>query len=341
MTGIRFFKGQPNQYIMKYRKGERVTEGRGLSFYYITSRTSIVVVPLESREQSFIFKELSSDFQEISIQGQVTWQISDPGKTAELLNLSVDSKGYISDDLLKLPERLVNIIQDKVRNEISGKIMEEVIASGKNLSDALLSAMKEDGEARRMGLQVLGVRITSLKPNPETARALEAGIREKILQEADEAIYRRRNSAVEQERLIQENELNTRIAVEEKELEIQARQIRSKEEKLKADSQMKQKMKENEITLEEMNQKVVDMKSTNIRKEGEAEAYRISAFMKAYNDIDPSILETVKYSGMNPVQILADGFRELAKNNGSIGQLNVTPELMQALGSLGAGKQGA
>lgn len=338
MIGIRFFKGQPNQYVIKYTGGAKVLEGKGLSFYYRSDMSSVVVVPLESREQSFIFKELSGDFQEVSIQGQVTYQISEPGKTADLLNLAVNERGYISDDLLKLPERLVNIIQDKVRNEIGGENLRDIISRGKRLSETLLTTMQQDAETASMGLQVLGLRITSLKPNPDTARALEAGIREKILQEADEAIYRRRNAAVEQERLIQENELNTRIAVEEKEREIQARQITSAREKQQAESAMEQARKENEIALEQKNRKIVDMRSANARTEGDADAYRITAFMKAYNEIDPSVLEVVKYSGMNPVQILADGFRELAKNKGSIGQLNVTPELMQALNGIGIGK---
>lgn len=341
MFGIRFYKGLPHQYIIKYRKGRKVTAGRGLSFYYHKSFTSVVVVPMESREQPFIFRELSSDFQEISIQGQVTYQIREPEKTADLLNLTVDERGYISDDLTKLPERLVNIIQDKVRNEINVLNLDDAISSGRHLSELLLEGMQKDEETLGMGLQVLGLRITSLQPNPETARALEAGIREKILQDADEAIYRRRNSAVEQERIIQENELNTRIAVEEKEREIQAKQIKSAEEKLVAEAKMDQKRKTNEISLEEMNQKIVGMKTDNIRKEGDAEAYRIAAFMKAYNEVNPALLETIKYSGMNPVQIMADGFRELARNNGSIGQLNVTPEILQALNAIGGNTAGS
>ena len=50
--------------------------------------------------------------------------------------------------------------------------------------------------------------------------ALEAETREKILKESDDAIYLRRNSSVEQERKIKENELNTEIAVENKKKQI-------------------------------------------------------------------------------------------------------------------------
>ena len=59
---------------------------------------------------------------------------------------------------------------------------------------------------------VTNINILSILPNKETARALEAETRENILREADDAVYKRRNAAVEQERKIKENELNTQIA---------------------------------------------------------------------------------------------------------------------------------
>src|ERR1019366_3725274 len=54
----------------------------------------------------------------------------------------------------------------------------------------------------------------TVKPAPETSRALEAEAREALQRRADEAIYARRNAAVTEERLIKESELNTEIAVE-------------------------------------------------------------------------------------------------------------------------------
>jgi len=49
--------------------------------------------------------------------------------------------------------------------------------------------------------------------------------REELLRRADEAIYSRRNAAVEQERAIKENELNTEIAVENKKRQIKEAQM--------------------------------------------------------------------------------------------------------------------
>jgi protein-L-isoaspartate O-methyltransferase len=57
-----------------------------------------------------------------------------------------------------------------------------------------------------LGIEILGANILAISATPEMARALETETREKFLQqEADQAIYERRNFAVEQERKIKEN----------------------------------------------------------------------------------------------------------------------------------------
>ena len=67
-----------------------------------------------------------------------------------------------------------------------------------------------------LGIEVMNVVIASITPSTETARALEAEAREVILQEADQAIYARRKSAVEQERVIKEAELQTQLSIQQK-----------------------------------------------------------------------------------------------------------------------------
>jgi hypothetical protein len=55
MFGIRFIKAQPTTYLMKYRGGTVVREGAGLSTMYYAPVTSLVAVPIGSRDASFIF----------------------------------------------------------------------------------------------------------------------------------------------------------------------------------------------------------------------------------------------------------------------------------------------
>ncbi len=328
---IRYYKALPGHYVMKYRNGKLLRKGKGLSFFYFKPLTAIVEIPLESRELPFIFSELTEDFQELTIQGQIAWQITDPEKIAEQLDFTVNEQGYINDDFVNLPERILNIAQEQLRAGICVMKLRAALKEGYRLADETLEKLKDNGEIGRLGLTLLALRITAIKANPETARALEAGEREKILQQADEATYRRRNAAIEQERTIQENELNTEIALKEKEREVQNQAILAKEEAMRAEAKMERERRENEILLEQKNQELVQMRSDNTKKTGEADAFSVKELMKAYNTIDPALMEAVKYTGMNPVQLLADGFRELAKNNGKIGQLNITPDIVQAL----------
>ena len=76
-----------------------------------------------------------------------------------------------------------------------------------------------------LGVEVLALSIISIKAAPEMAKALQADAREQLLQKADEAIFVRRNAALDLERKIKENELNTEIAVEQKKREIRETQM--------------------------------------------------------------------------------------------------------------------
>jgi hypothetical protein len=82
---------------------------------------------------------------------------------------------------------------------------------------------------------------------------LEAKTREALHQDADKAIYDRRNFAVEQERKIKESELNTEIAVEEKQKQIVEKKMETDLAQHDNDSRLKELEMESLLQLEEMN----------------------------------------------------------------------------------------
>ena len=89
----------------------------------------------------------------------------------------------------------------------------------------MLASLQNSPAVQMLGVEVLGLSILSIKPTPEMAKALQAEAREELLRQADEAIYARRNAAVEMERTIKENELKTEIAVEEKKRQVRETQM--------------------------------------------------------------------------------------------------------------------
>src|SRR6185436_5594993 len=93
------------------------------------------------------------------------------------------------------------------------------------IADGIMAGLRSRAEIVALGLDILGVSIRGIKPTPDTAKALEAEAREAILKNADEAIFARRNFAVEKERAIRESELDTEIAVELKNRSIRETQM--------------------------------------------------------------------------------------------------------------------
>ena len=93
MLGIKYIKFDAMTYVVHYKNGKIVSEGRGLSFFYFGPSSSIVAIPMGSNDVQFIFNELTGDFQTISIQGSITYKIENPKQLAEYLDFTVDEKG--------------------------------------------------------------------------------------------------------------------------------------------------------------------------------------------------------------------------------------------------------
>jgi hypothetical protein len=333
MFGFKFIKVQPTEYVLLYRNGRLVKEGAGLAFFYFAPTSSLVSIPFASAEAPFIFKEVTADFQEVTVQGQVTYSVSNPKQLSQLMNFTLAANGreYASDDPQKLPQRLVNQAQVLTRASLQSMALRRALTSSGELEQALRQGMKQSEETASLGIQVLGLSILAIRPTPETARALEAEARERILREADEAIYARRNAAVEQERSIKENELNTEIAVENKKRQIRETQMEAEKSVQRKKRELGEAEMAAKIALEEQNRAWVALAAENAKQEADAKAYGMAAMMKSLNDADPAILRALASAGMSPGQLIAMAFKDLAENADKIGHLNVTPDLLSEL----------
>ena len=313
MLGIRYLKVAPTTHVLEYRRGRLVRDGAGLSFFYFEPFSEIALIPLASTDSPFVFNEVTSDFQEIAVQGQLTYRTSDPKKLASVLDFSVQGKNrYRSDDPNKLSERLTNATQILARSYIQKRTLREVLGEADGLVQLVQSQLGQAPVVAQLGIEILEFHIIGLKANPEMSKALQAQARENLLREADEAIFARRNSAVDMERTIRENELNTEILVENKKREV-------RETQLSAD-----------ISIEEKRSSLVDSKVANDRKEAEAKAFTLKSTLEPLKQVDWRILMAISGGG-DAGQNIAVAFRELAENAAKIGELNISPELLASL----------
>jgi regulator of protease activity HflC (stomatin/prohibitin superfamily) len=333
MFGFKFIKFQPTDYVLQYKNGELVRSGAGLAFFYFTLNSSLVRIPVSSVDVPFIFAEVTADFQEITIQGQITYRISEPNKLSQLMNftLTADGKNYSSDDPQKLSQRLINNTQVLTRTLLKTMPLRDVLINSDALVKSLNSQLPEIKAIHSLGIEILDVSITAIKPTPEMNRALEAEAREQILLLADEAVYSRRNAAVEQERIIKENELNTDIAVALKKRQIEETQMETQKAVQQKQRELKEAQMATQIVLEQQNAELVLLASKNARLQADDKAYSAAAIMKAFATSDPKIIQALASSGMNANQLIAQAFRELAEGAEKIGQLNISPDLLNEL----------
>jgi hypothetical protein len=333
MFGIRFIKADPGNCLIQFRNGRIRRQGKGLSFYYFAPTTSLVSVPTVSTEAPFIFEEVTGDFQKVTVQGQVTYRISEPLKVSRLLNFTLDATGkrYVSDDPQKLSQRVINLTNVLTRAGLEKLSLREALRASETMERQVAAGLRVAAEIDALGLEILGLSILAIKPTPETSRALEAETRELLLREADEAIYARRNSAVEYERSIRENELNTEIAVENKKRQIREAQMDAERAVQEKQHQLREAEMTSRIALEEQNRELVALTVENSRQEAEAKAFSIGAVMKSLAGVDARVLQALTSAGMSPHQLVAAAFQELAEKADRIGQLNISPELLREL----------
>ena len=295
MLDIGYFKGLPTEYIIKFSGGKVKSEGLGRAFFYFKHRTQIVAVPTSSVDVNFVFNEVTSNFQSVTIQGQFTYRIKEPKRTAELLNLTIDPKtrAALSDDLDKLAQRITNIIQMETRNGLRTRSLEGVLDEYEQIAAEVEQKVRDAGLLQPLGVELMSVFVTSARPTPEVARALEARYREELLRKADEATSARRAAAVEDERKIQENELNTQVA------------------------------------LEQQRRALIDLQGKNSFQEAENRGQaleRESGFQARAREAQLAV-----YKSFNPRALLALALNEMGQNAGKVGNLTITSEILASL----------
>ena len=303
MFGIGYFKAQPTEFVRKVAGGRVKREGRALSFYYLKRRTSIVVVPVSSADAAFVFNEQTGNYQAVAIQGQLTYRIVEPRLTVEMLNYVIDPRrrAHVSQDPERLKQRIVVAVQMETRRRVEAMSLEEVLGNAASISAEVQEEVRSHGLLAPLGVELLSLNFTSVSPNPEVGKALEAEYRETLLRRADEAIYARRAAAVEEEGKIKSNEL------------------------------------EGEISLARERDRLIDLEAANDRKKSQAWGERRE--LEAGFAARANALELAPYLEFDSRKVLALAMRDIGNSAGKVGNLNITSEVLADL--LRTGTNGA
>jgi hypothetical protein len=331
MFGIQYASFDAATHVLHYQKGRIVREGRGLSFFYFAPTSSIVAIPVSSNDLPFIFSETTLDYQTVNIQGQITFKVGAPEKLADILDFTIDSDGrYKKNDMEKLNQRIINEAHTSISAFIHSIGLKEAIRSAKAAETRISESLMRSEAIKMLGIDILAASILAINATPEMTRALETETRERLQQEADQAIYERRNFAVEQERKIKESELNTEIAVEEKKKQKAEKQAELKVQEAENERKLREMLVQADISVENQRKQFLEQKTANDKAEADARGYMLETTLKPYRDMDWRTLMALS-GPADPGVNIALAFRQLAENADKIGNLNISPDLLESL----------
>jgi regulator of protease activity HflC (stomatin/prohibitin superfamily) len=332
MLGINFFKASPSTYVLLFKNGKAIKQGTGQSFFYYSPRASIVAVPVNSKELPFFFQLNTKDFQEVSVQGQVTFQIVNIPAAISSVNFSVNAKGdYLSDDPDSISERVVRAIQVAVKSQVEAMGLRQLLVQSSAITDKLTVALTDNSALKAIGIDIKDIAITHITPSSETSKALEAEIREGLLKEADNAIYARRLASIEQEKSVKESELETEKALQKKHQDLERERLQAKREQMQQRFQLEQERIAAKIEDEIKSKELVVLQAENEHLLADAKAYAIEKEMAAYATLDDERLRILMMAKLGPEQLIAQSFENLTKGSNKIGTLNISPDLLQSL----------
>ena len=331
MLGFKHIKFDSMTYVIHHKKGKVKREGRCLSFFYFAPNSSIVAIPVSSNSLPFVFNESTSDYQTITIQGEINYKIAQPRVLADQLDFTIRDNGqYKKNDIEKLGQRIINQAQTATSAFIHNTPLKDSIRSAKSIETEIINGLKNAESISMLGVEIIGTQVLAVTATPEMARALETDTREKIQQEADQAIYERRNFAVEQERKIKESELNTEIAVEEKHKQIAEKKMETDVLNAENERQLREMNIAADIAIEHQREALLKQKSDNDRQEAITQGFVVNESIKPYKELDWKMITALNNQN-DPRFNVSLAFRELAEHADKIGNLNISPDLLESL----------
>jgi regulator of protease activity HflC (stomatin/prohibitin superfamily) len=314
----RHLRGTATTHIQHVRNGQLRHAGTGLSFWFRPLSAVLSEVPVADRELPLLFHARTADFQDLAVQATVTFRIADPEAAAARVDFSLDpdTGAWRATPLDQLGGLLTETVQQHSLALVAGMSLTDALVSGvETLRNVVGADITGDARLAQTGIEVVSLRVVAIRPEPEVEKALRTPARELVQQEADRATYERRAVAVERERAISENELQSQIELARREEQLVVQRgtnaRREAEEEAAAGQIGAQATAQQTVTLAES-------EAAAIRVRGDAEVSVETARLGARRDLPESVLWT-------------EALRELSGQLPDIDNLVLTPDLLAPL----------
>jgi regulator of protease activity HflC (stomatin/prohibitin superfamily) len=312
---LRHLRGTATTHIQHVRATKTRHSGSGQSFWFRPLSAVLSEVPIDDRELPLLFHARTIDFQDVSVQATLTYRLVAPTTAATRIDFSIDpdTGRWRAMPLEQVASLLTETAQQHaldllVRTTLTTALTDGVTA----VRDAIEAGLAGDTRLAETGIALIGVRVVAIRPEPEVERALQTPTREQVQQQADRAIYERRAVAVERERAIGENELQSQIELAKREEQLVAQRganARREADEAAAAAQI------NVAAEAARTERMAEAHAAATRLQGAARAAAEAAKLEAYRDVSSTIL-------------MALAAQELATNLPQINSLVLTPDLI-------------
>lgn len=315
---VRHLRGTATTHIECLANGRRREAGVGAAFWFRPMTAAISEIPIDDREQEALVRVRTSDLQEVTAPATITYRFAAPAQAAARVDFSIDlGNGTWLENPLETVGAMINgAATTAVTATLTGLSLREVLTlDASYLEIHTLAGLRGDERLVAIGVEVIGIRFSLLRPEPEVERALQMPAREQVQQEADRATFERRALAVEREAAIGENELANQIELARRQEQLIAQKgansKREAEDAAQADEVRVHAEAGRSATL-------AKAKAEATRVLGAAEAEAEAAKLAAYQEADRDVL-------------IGLALRELAANLPQIDQLVLTPDLLTGM----------
>lgn len=313
MATIRYFgfmahlRSDASSHVIHYNAGKIVKSGRGLSFWFLPQSASLAELPVDDREMSLFVKGRSKDFQDMAVQGNISWHIANADQTAERIDFTIALTNgiLITDSIDKIESRIVGLVNQAAVQYFAEAEVRGLLDAGLDpIRDRIEKALINAQALTDIGIEIVAVRLSKISPSAELERALQTPTFESLQQKADEAVFERRALAVDKERAIAENELANKTELAKRETQL----ISQEAENTRARA----------ISVAEAGQ-----------IEADAEAHRITTIQGAQSKSESDRIAI--YRDLPSHVLMGLAALEFAGKMKGVNNLNVTPDLLSAL----------
>ena len=106
--------------------------------------------------------------------------------------------------------------------------------------------------------------------------------------------------------------------------------MESEIQKADNDRKLREMRVQADISVENQRKLLIEQKTENQRKEADTQGYVVETTLKPYKEMDWKII-TALNNNPDPKFNIALAFRQLAENANKIGNLNISPELLETI----------